>query len=119
MNVLRLINKRIRHIAAMVVLLALVASNASGVAAAANLSSGALAGTAAGSSCSVGASGATYTKIQDAVNDASCATITIAAGTYQENVIISRDITINGAGASSTIVDGGGGRCATLNLCTV
>ena len=119
MNVLRSINQRIRHIAAIVVLLTIVASNATGVAAAANLSSAALAGMAAGSNCSVGASGATYTKIQDAVNDAGCATITIAAGTYQENVTISRDVTINGAGASSTFVDGGGSGCATPYRCTV
>src|SRR5262245_64129801 len=119
MKVLRSINNRIRRIAAIVVLLTLVASNVSGVAAAANLNRGALAGTAAGSSCSVGASGATYTKIQDAVNDAGCATITVAAGTYQENIRIGRDVTINGAGASSTIVDGGRAMSCPLYYCSV
>src|SRR5262245_52764056 len=122
MNALRSINKPIRRIVAIVALLALVASNACGVAAAANLTRGALAGTAAGSSCSVGASGANYTKIQDAVNDVGCATITIAVGTYQENVTSGRAVTSNGAAATSTSVDGRGdgtALCPTYPQCPV
>ena len=62
---------------------------------------------AAGPSCTVnGAGGATYTTIQAAVGDAGCTTITVAAGTYQEHVTIGRDVTLSGAGASNTTVDG-------------
>ena len=61
---------------------------------------------AAGPTCTVGASGATYTTIQAAVNDGGCATINVAAGTYTENVTIGRSVTINGATSGSTIVDG-------------
>ena len=61
---------------------------------------------AADDTCSVGG-GAGYASIQAAVNDAGCATITVAAGTYQENITIARAVTISGAGAGSTIVDGG------------
>ncbi|MBX3015935.1 MAG: cadherin-like domain-containing protein [Caldilineaceae bacterium] len=63
---------------------------------------------AAGPTCTVGASGATYTTIQAAVNDTGCATINVAAGTYDENITIARDVTINGATTGSTIVDGAG-----------
>ncbi len=65
---------------------------------------------AAGPVCTVGASGADYTTIQAAVNDGGCATINVAAGTYVENVLVNRAVTINGAGPRSgaTVVDGGG-----------
>ena len=62
---------------------------------------------AAGPVCTVGASGANYTAVQAAVNDSNCATINIAAGTYTENITISRSVAIHGAGAASTILDGG------------
>jgi hypothetical protein len=62
---------------------------------------------AAGSNCTVnGAGGADYTTIQAAVDDTGCTTISVAAGTYQEHVAIGRDVTISGAGASSTTIDG-------------
>ncbi len=61
---------------------------------------------AAGPVCTVGASGATYTTIQAAVNDTGCATINVAAGTYTENLKIGRNVAINGATNGSTIVDG-------------
>jgi hypothetical protein len=35
-------------------------------------------------------------------------TVNVAAGTYTENVSVSQNMTLQGAGASSTIVDGGG-----------
>src|SRR5690348_9473794 len=62
---------------------------------------------AAGPICTVGASGANYTSVQAAVNDANCTTINIAAGTYIENITISRTVMLQGAGAASTILDGG------------
>ena len=59
------------------------------------------------SSCTVNSDGSgDYTTIQDAVNNPSCTTITVAAGTYPEHVTIGRNVTISGAGASSTTVDG-------------
>jgi hypothetical protein len=48
-----------------------------------------------------------YLTIQAAVNDATCATINVAAGTYTECVTIARNVTIHGAGQGSTVVDGG------------
>src|SRR5688500_15072324 len=62
---------------------------------------------AAGPICTVGVSGASYTTVQAAVNDPNCATINIAAGTYTENISISRSVILQGAGAASTILDGG------------
>ncbi|MDQ2996410.1 MAG: hypothetical protein M3R61_05060 [Chloroflexota bacterium] len=62
---------------------------------------------AAGPTCTVGTSGANYTTVQAAVNDSNCSTINIAAGTYNENVTISRSVILQGAGAASTILDGG------------
>jgi Calx-beta domain len=45
--------------------------------------------------------------IQAAVNAASAGdTIQVAAGTYAEHVSINKDLTVNGAGAGQTIVDG-------------
>ena len=45
--------------------------------------------------------------IQAAVNAASAGdTIQVAAGTYAEHVVIGKDLTVNGAGAGQTIVDG-------------
>jgi hypothetical protein len=62
---------------------------------------------AAGPICTVGASGTNYTTVQAAVNDSNCSTINIAAGTYTENISISRNVILQGAGAASTFLDGG------------
>ena len=52
-------------------------------------------------------SGCTYTTIQDAVDNAMpFDTINVSAGTYPENVVINKSLTVQGADASSTIVDG-------------
>lgn len=71
---------------------------------------------AAGPVCTVGASGAIYTTIQAAVNDTSCFTINVAAGTYREHLTIVRDVTINGAGAGATIVER---NTSIPNCCTI
>jgi uncharacterized repeat protein (TIGR01451 family) len=66
---------------------------------------------AAGPVCTVDddGGGVDYTTIISAVNDAGCTTIHVAAGVYTENVpAIYRPLTIQGAGADVTIVDGGG-----------
>ena len=56
-----------------------------------------------------------YASIQAAVSDPACDVIEVAAGTYAENVLIARSVTINGADWASTIVDGGGaGRVFTI-----
>ncbi len=49
-----------------------------------------------------------YPTIAAAVADSACDPILISAGTYTENLVIERPVTINGAGADSTTVDGGG-----------
>src|SRR5205807_5802270 len=47
-----------------------------------------------------------YPTIQAAVNDATCAAINVAAGTFTEHVVINRDVTIRGEDQATTIVDG-------------
>jgi len=49
-----------------------------------------------------------YATIQEAVDDPECDAISVAAGTYDENVVITRAVILQGAGAASTIIDGGG-----------
>src|SRR5262245_52264218 len=49
-----------------------------------------------------------YPTIQAAVDRAKCATITAAAGTYPELVVIARNVIIRGAGQDNTSIDGGG-----------
>jgi nitrous oxidase accessory protein NosD len=49
-----------------------------------------------------------YPTIQAAVNDPTCATINVAAGTYVEHVTIGRDVTLRGDGQDVTVVDGSG-----------
>ena len=62
--------------------------------------------------CNVSGSGS----IQSAIDNVSCDTIIVAAGTFMENLDIGRSVTIQGAGASSTIVNGGGnGRVVTID----
>lgn len=66
---------------------------------------------AAGPNCLVDAGGSgDYTSIQPALDDSGCVTITVAAGTYLENVAFLRDadVTLTGAGPGSTIIDGSG-----------
>jgi hypothetical protein len=58
--------------------------------------------------------GGTHLTIQDAVDDAACEPIVIVAGTYVENVVISRDVTLLGSGMGTTIIDGGGVDTAVL-----
>jgi hypothetical protein len=64
---------------------------------------------AAGPVCTVnGSGGADYLTIGAAIADAGCATINVAAGVYTENLTIDRDVTLQGAGADVTIIDGNG-----------
>jgi predicted outer membrane repeat protein len=102
------ISKRTRRIAAVAAVLLLVASAAMAAVATGQINPRSLAGAAvAGSTCNVPSGGTySYPTIQAALNDAGCATINLAAGTYQENLTIARAVIINGASASSTIVHG-------------
>lgn len=51
--------------------------------------------------------GTTPSEIQGAVNAAqSSDNINVAAGTYKENVVIDKSLTINGSSSSNTIVNG-------------
>jgi parallel beta-helix repeat protein len=55
-------------------------------------------------------SGATYTSIQSAINAASNGdTIRVWAGTYTENVVVNKILSVIGNGSSATIVDGNNG----------
>jgi uncharacterized repeat protein (TIGR01451 family) len=57
-----------------------------------------------------GGAGVDYTSIISAVQDANCTTIHVAAGLYAEpgTINVYRDLTLQGAGAGQTIIDGGG-----------
>lgn len=56
-----------------------------------------------------------YSTVQAAINDPTCATISLATGTYSEQLRVNRSLTIRGAGRSATILDGGGsGRPLTI-----
>ncbi len=61
---------------------------------------------------------ADYATIQDAVDDPTCTVITVAAGVYTENVVIARNVTIDGAGAETTQV-GGCGRVFDVDAAAV
>ncbi len=51
--------------------------------------------------------GLNYTKIQDAIDDAAPGDIiSVQAGTYKENVVVNKTLTLIGNGASNTIIDG-------------
>lgn len=59
--------------------------------------------TASAATCAVPS--ISYLTIQSAVNDANCATINVAAGTYNEQVTIARsNVTITGAGSAFTTI---------------
>ncbi|HLZ21774.1 MAG TPA: right-handed parallel beta-helix repeat-containing protein [Ktedonobacterales bacterium] len=70
----------------------------------------------AASSCvTPGGTGGCLASIQAAVSAAAAGdTITVAAGTYKESVTITKSLTLQGAGASSTIVDASGANQAFL-----
>ncbi|MBK8021938.1 MAG: hypothetical protein IPK19_11070 [Chloroflexi bacterium] len=70
-----------------------------------------------GSPCPSPRESATYQHIQAAVNCAeSDDTLNIAAGTYAENVTIAKDLTLIGADAATTVVNGSGtGRVVTVD----
>jgi parallel beta-helix repeat protein len=52
--------------------------------------------------------GQTYTKIQDAINNANPGdTIYVWAGTYNENLIVNKTVTLIGNGSTKTIIEGG------------
>ncbi|GAB4476448.1 MAG: hypothetical protein Kow0088_14290 [Anaerolineales bacterium] len=56
-----------------------------------------------------------YGTIQAAINDPSCTVVNLAAGTYTENVVINRSVTIQGAGINATKINGGqAGRVFTI-----
>lgn len=48
-----------------------------------------------------------YMTIQSAIDDMSCDLITVASGTYLENLSISRSLTIQGDSSSLPVIDGG------------
>jgi hypothetical protein len=64
--------------------------------------------------CTIGTTD--YMTIQDAVDDEECQTIIVPAGTYYENAIINRDVTIRGAGPNRTKVDAGGADVSVFNI---
>ncbi len=51
---------------------------------------------------------AAYATIQSAVDDPGCSIISISAGTYAENIVVNRSLTMNRAGAGALIIDGSG-----------
>ncbi len=55
-----------------------------------------------------------HASIQAAIDDVGCDKITLSAQTYTENLVINRTLTIEGAGKTSSIIDGNGGRGVTI-----
>lgn len=49
----------------------------------------------------------THPDIQAAVNDVGCNPVVVAAGSYQETVLIGRSLTLRGAGSGQTGIHGG------------
>jgi hypothetical protein len=60
---------------------------------------------AAPPNCTVPGDSAT---IQGAVNNPACTSVTVEAGVYAENVVITRSVTLRSAGAFAATIDGGG-----------
>ncbi len=56
-----------------------------------------------------------YPTIQSAVNDPGCTTINVAPGTYAENVMINRQLTLSGAGNTTIIHPSAAGPGITLS----
>jgi glyoxylase-like metal-dependent hydrolase (beta-lactamase superfamily II) len=50
---------------------------------------------------------AKYPTIQSAIDDASLAMVSVAPGSFKENLVIARSLKLVGAGADSTMIDGG------------
>jgi parallel beta-helix repeat protein len=60
-------------------------------------------------------SGCQFTKIQDAINAATAGdTIEVQAGTYVENLTITKSLTLRGADPAATIIDGSNGVAAKI-----
>jgi cysteine-rich repeat protein len=58
----------------------------------------------------------THETIQAGIDDGACVTVWVMPGTYQENLVIARDMVIEKTGVGEVIVDGGGtGRVITQN----
>jgi len=74
---------------------------------------------ASGDTLHVG-SGQTYPSIQAAINDANESdTIYVHSGTYNENVVINKTITLTGEGSGSTSIQGGGDHSITVTASNV
>ena len=66
--------------------------------------------TAFGQSVTVASTGLSYATITEAVSNAAGGdTLTLAAGTYGERVVIDRDLTLDGAGSGSVTIGVAGG----------
>ena len=48
-----------------------------------------------------------YPTIQSALDDAACTEVILAAGVFDENPVVSRSMSVQGAGSSQTFVQGG------------
>jgi hypothetical protein len=55
-----------------------------------------------------------YPTIQAAMDTVTCAAINVAAGTYTERVVITRDVTLRGEDQERTIIDGNGRQVVTI-----
>lgn len=62
----------------------------------------------AGSCTVIPGGGGSHSSIQAAIDDVNCTTVDLAEGIVVENLWITRDIVISGAGAELTAIDGGG-----------
>src|SRR5262249_33295991 len=65
-----------------------------------------------------------YATIQAAVDDATCATINIAAGTYnvggiRSGLLIARSVILRGDGQGPTLLDGGGSSCVPASVLSI
>jgi pectin methylesterase-like acyl-CoA thioesterase len=65
-------------------------------------------------------SGCAFSSIQAAIDAAPVgAAIKIKPGTYAEQVTISKDLTLSGSGADTTVIDGGGANVVTATSGTM